>query len=119
MAVGPPAGTVGTGPFLDIYSAFMSAHNSRNLFLRLFLYVGMFGFLLFLWYVIRLVRKAIMRIFRKKGDARIVLIAGVLALLGAMLIIPFELSHLDARTLFIYWVVIGIVGGIVRNNVGQ
>jgi len=112
------AGTVGTQPFIDIYSAFMGAIGSQNLWARLLLYLGMLGILLFLWYVIRLVRRAVVRVFKKKGDARIALIAGIFALLGVVIMIPFEMSHLSVRTLFMYWVIIGIVGGVVKNKLG-
>jgi hypothetical protein len=112
-------GTVGAQPFLYVYSSFMETHNLSNFGIRLLLYIGMLGFLLFLWYIIRLIRKAIVRLFRSKGDARIVLIAGISALLGALIIIPFELGRLEMRTMFIYWIIIGIVGGIVKNKIGM
>lgn len=109
-------GTVGTRPFLDIYNAAIDTFNSQFLIVRLFFYIGMFGILLFLWHIIRLIRRAIVQIFRQKGDARLMLIAGIIALLGAVIIIPFEVEQISVRTLFIYWIVIGIVGGIVKNN---
>ena len=112
------AGTVGTRPFLDIYNAAMEVHDSEFLTIRLALYVGMFGILLFLWHILRLIRKAIVGMFKQKGDARIVLIAGIMALLGTLVIIPFEFERIGVRTLFLYWIIIGIVGGIVKNDIG-
>jgi len=111
------AGTVGTQPFVEIYQMFMNAQYSDNLGVGLLLYLGLAAILLFLWYVIRLVRRAIFGIFKKSGDARIVLIAGIVALLGVVIVAPLSVDWLSIRTLFLYWIVIGILGGIVRNRV--
>jgi len=107
-------GTIGTQPFLNIYNAAMASFNSQDLLVRLLIYVGMFAVLLFLWFVIRLIRRAVVQLFRQKGNIRIILLAGVIALLGVIIIVPFEIERLSMQTIFIYWIVIGIVGGIVK-----
>ena len=113
------AGTVGTQPFLDIFAAYISARESQHLGVQIFFYIGTAALLLFLWHVIRFVRKSIVGIFRKKGDVRLVLIAGISALLGAVIMIPFEASNINVRTLFIYWSVIGIVGSTIKNGISE
>lgn|GEM_PF-6598288 len=113
------AGTVGTQPFLDIFAAYIAARESQHIGVQIFFYIGTAALLLFLWHVIRFVRKAIVGIFRRKGDSRLVLIAGIFALLGAVIMIPFEASNINVRTLFIYWSIIGIVGGTVKNDVSE
>jgi len=113
------AGTVGTAPFMEIYTQVYTALDTGNFGVRLLIYMGAFGVLLFLWYVIRLIRRAIVGIFRKRGDARGVLIAGICALLGVVIVAPFSINWLNVRTLFVYWIVIGIVGGVVRNRVSE
>ena len=110
------AGTVGTKPFMDIYLAYAAGYGTRGGFSAILVYLGMLGVLLFLWYIIGLIRKAIIRIFKQNGDERLVLISGILSLFGVVVIAPFNISWFDIRTLFLYWIVIGFLGGIVKKR---
>jgi O-antigen ligase len=107
---------LGNEVFANIYKKYYrftgsgTIAHSHNLFLQIWLEMGIMGVLSFLWFIIRMFKKSIKAIFGEADKAvKNVLVAGVASIAGALLMGMTDYVWFYPRGMFIFWAVIGII----------
>ncbi len=84
--------------------------HSHNIFLQIWLELGFMGVLSFVWFIVRMIKKSVINIF-SKTDKYInnILIAGISAIAGILVMGIAEYVWYYPRVMLIFWMVVGII----------
>lgn len=96
--------------YLNSDEMFAYPPHTHNLFLQVWLEVGLLGIVTFIWFIIRMVKNCMISIFSKE-DKQInhILMAGVAGVLGNLVIGLAEYNWFYPRTMLFFWINIGII----------
>ncbi len=106
---------LGTDVFMGIcrnyyqYTSKVPPH-SHNLFLQIWIEMGLMGIVSFIWFIGRLIKKCILNL-SNKADANInnILIAGICSVIGVLVMGFAEYIWYYPRVMLIFWVAVAIV----------
>ncbi len=84
--------------------------HAHNVYLELWIQMGIFGLLSFVWFMLRMIKKSIKAIFGEADKMlKNILVAGVAGIAGALLIGFVEYIWFYPRVMIIFWAVVGII----------
>lgn len=106
---------LGTDAFMKIcgnyfqYTKKVPPH-AHNIYLQIWLEVGLAGIMAFIWFIVRLVKKCIINICDKTDKfINNILVAGVAGITGILLMGMSEYIWYYPRVMIVFWTVIGVV----------
>jgi putative inorganic carbon (HCO3(-)) transporter len=106
---------LGSDTFTSIFKRYLSfklptAAHTHNLYLQLWLEMGILGIISFLWFLFRLLKNSAIRVFSKgQDDIKNILIAGTSALSGILVMALADHIWFYNRLMLLFWAVAGIV----------
>ncbi len=84
--------------------------HAHNLYLQIWLEMGIMGLLSFVWFTLRMIKKSIKAIFSDADKAvKNILIAGLAGIIGVLFMALAEYIWFYPRVMFIFWAVVGIM----------
>ncbi|HHW30933.1 MAG TPA: hypothetical protein GXX20_04555 [Clostridiaceae bacterium] len=107
---------LGINAFSSVFKRYLSfgltsAVHTHNLYLQIWLEAGILSIASFIWFLFRLFKNSVTRIFKHVGqsDAKNTLIAGVSALFGILVMGLADHVWFYNRLMLMFWVVVGII----------
>jgi putative inorganic carbon (HCO3(-)) transporter len=108
---------LGSDTFTAIFKRYLSfklptAAHTHNLYLQLWLELGIVGIISFMWFLFRTLKNSLIRVFskdQKQDSVKNVLIAGTSALSGILVMALADHIWFYNRLMLMFWVVVGIV----------
>jgi hypothetical protein len=108
---------LGPAPFMSAYQRYfmftdmITPTHSHNLFLEIWLEMGLVGIVAFLWLIFRTIKKSISVIYRRDSDKALnnILIAGIASITGILTVGLVEYVWFYPRIMLVFWFVFGIM----------